>query len=75
MYHSLIISPFSTVIGIANKKWKMQEEASKQWEMERGASKQLEMEVEVSKHREPEEVARDGAGSSNHPSFSMVTLG
>jgi hypothetical protein len=64
MYHSLIISPFSTVIGIASKKWEMKEEASKQLEMEE-ASRQWEMEVEVSRHRKKlEEVARDEAGSS-----------
>jgi hypothetical protein len=64
MYHSLIISLFSTVIGIASKKWEMKEEASKQLEMEEEASRQWEMEVEVSRHRKLEEVATDEAGSS-----------
>lgn len=75
MYHSLTISPFSTVIGIASKQWEMEEEGSKRWEMAEEGSKRWVMKEEGSKQQKLEEEVRDEVGSSSHPSFSLVILG
>lgn len=51
------------------------EEVSKRQKLDGEASKQQKLEEEVSKQQKLEEEVRDVVGSSNHPSFSLVTSG